>query len=65
VLLFRYAFSGAIHVPGVNDVDYLMPGVFAQSVAFGAIGTAMISQLTCGPGSWSGSGLWMCWSLSR
>ena len=41
VLLFRYAFGGAIHVPGVNYVDYLMPGVFAQSVAFGAIGTAV------------------------
>jgi ABC-2 type transport system permease protein len=41
VLLFRYAFGGAIRVPGVNYVDYLMPGVFAQSVAFGAIGTAV------------------------
>ena len=41
VLLFRYAFGGAIHVPGVNYVDYLMPGVFAQAVAFGAVGTAV------------------------
>jgi ABC-2 type transport system permease protein len=41
VLLFRYAFGGAIRVPGVNYVDYLMPGIFAQSVAFGAIGTAV------------------------
>jgi ABC-2 type transport system permease protein len=41
VLLFRYAFGGAIRVPGVNYVDFLMPGVFAQSVAFGAIGTAV------------------------
>jgi ABC-2 type transport system permease protein len=41
VLLFRYAFGGAIHVPGVNYVDYLMPGIFAQSVCFGAIGTAV------------------------
>jgi ABC-2 type transport system permease protein len=41
VLLFRYAFGGAIRVPGVNYVDYLMPGVFGQSVAFGAIGTAV------------------------
>jgi len=41
VLLFRYAFGGAIRVPGVDYVDYLMPGVFAQSVAFGAIGTAV------------------------
>jgi len=41
VLLFRYAFGGAIRVPGTSYVDYLMPGVFAQSVAFGAIGTAV------------------------
>jgi ABC-2 type transport system permease protein len=41
VLLFRYAFGGAIHVPGVPFVDYLMPGIFAQAVAFGAIGTAV------------------------
>jgi ABC transporter DrrB family efflux protein len=41
VLLFRYAFGGAIRVPGVDYVDYLMPGIFAQSVCFGAIGTAV------------------------
>src|SRR5580693_8194921 len=41
VLLFRYVFGGAIHVTGVNYVDYLMPGIFAQAVAFGAIGTAV------------------------
>lgn len=41
VLLFRYAFGGAIHVPGVPYVDYLMPGIFAQTVAFGAMGTAV------------------------
>lgn len=41
VLLFRYAFGGAIRVPGVPYVDYLMPGIFAQSVAFGAMGTAV------------------------
>jgi ABC transporter DrrB family efflux protein len=41
VLLFRYAFGGAIHVPGVPYVDFLMPGIFAQAVAFGAIGTAV------------------------
>lgn len=41
VLLFRYAFGGAIRVPHISYVDFLMPGVFAQSVAFGAIGTAV------------------------
>jgi hypothetical protein len=48
VLLFRYAFGGAIHVPGTDYVDFLMPGIFAQTVALGAVGT-------CGPASWSAS----------
>ncbi len=33
VLLFRYAFGGAINTPGLAYVDYLMPGIFAQTVA--------------------------------
>lgn len=41
VLLFRYAFGGAIQVPGIPYIDYLMPGIFAQAVAFGALGTAV------------------------
>ena len=41
VLLFRYAFGGAIDTPGLRYVDYLMPGIFAQTVAFGAMGTGI------------------------
>jgi ABC-2 type transport system permease protein/oleandomycin transport system permease protein len=41
VLLFRYVFGGAIRVPGESYVDFLMPGVFAQTVAFGAMNTAI------------------------
>lgn len=41
VLMFRYVFGGAIRVPGVDYVDYLMPGIFAQVVAFGAINTGI------------------------
>jgi len=43
VLLFRYVFGGAIHPPpGYKDyADYLMPGIFVQSVAFGSISTAV------------------------
>ncbi len=42
VLLFRYVFGGAIKVPGgVPYVDYLMPGIFVQTVAFGATNTAI------------------------
>jgi ABC-2 type transport system permease protein/oleandomycin transport system permease protein len=41
VLMFRYVFGGAIRVPGGSYVDYLMPGIFTQTVVFGAIGTAV------------------------
>ncbi|MDP9071073.1 MAG: ABC transporter permease [Actinomycetota bacterium] len=41
VLLFRYAFGGAIDTGPVRYVDYLMPGIFAQTVAFGAMGTGV------------------------
>jgi len=41
VLMFRYVFGGAITVPGVRYVDYLMPGIFAQVVVFGSVGTAI------------------------
>ncbi|MGI8683860.1 MAG: ABC transporter permease [Acidimicrobiales bacterium] len=41
VLLFRYAFGGAIRTPGVSYVDYLMPGIFAQTVTFGSLGTGI------------------------
>ena len=50
VLLFRYVFGGAITVPGVRYVDYLMPGIFVQTVVFGSIGTAvgLASDLNAG-----------------
>jgi ABC transporter DrrB family efflux protein len=41
VLMFRYVFGGAINIPGVSYVDYLMPGIFVQTVSFGAINTAI------------------------
>ena len=41
VLLFRYVFGGAIDVPGVSYVDYLMAGVFVQTVVFGGVATAV------------------------
>ena len=42
VLLFRYVFGGAIkvNVPG-GYVNYLMPGIIAQSAAFASFGTAI------------------------
>ncbi len=41
VLLFRYVFGGAIAVPGASYVNYLMPGIFAQTVIFGATTTGI------------------------
>lgn len=41
VLMFRYVFGGSILVPGYDYVDYLMPGIFAQVVAFGAVQTGV------------------------
>lgn len=41
VLLFRYVFGGAIHVPGGQYVNYLMPGIFVQTVAFGGVTTGI------------------------
>jgi ABC-2 type transport system permease protein len=37
VLLFRYVFGGAIEVPGgVSYAEFLLPGIFAQTVVFGS-----------------------------
>jgi ABC transporter DrrB family efflux protein len=41
VLLFRYVFGGAIAVPGGQYVNFLMPGIFVQTVAFGGVTTAI------------------------
>src|SRR3712207_9010751 len=41
VLLFRYVFGGAIDVGGESYVNYLMAGIFVQTVAFGAVGTGV------------------------
>jgi ABC-2 type transport system permease protein len=42
VLLFRYVFGGALHVPGYRHyVDYLIPGIVVQTVLFGGSSTAV------------------------
>ena len=41
VLMFRYVFGGAIRVPGISYVNYLMPGIFVQTVVFGALTTGV------------------------
>jgi ABC transporter DrrB family efflux protein len=41
VLLFVYVFGGAIQTPGFDYVDFLMPGIIVQSIAFGGFVTAL------------------------
>jgi len=41
VLMFRYVFGGSIQIPGVRYVDYLMAGIFVQTVTFGSINTGI------------------------
>ncbi len=41
VLLFTYVFGGAIRVPGVKYVNFLMPGILVQIVSFSAMNTGI------------------------
>jgi len=41
VLMFRYVFGGSIHIPGVSYTDYLIPGIFVETLMFGAQNTAI------------------------
>ena len=51
VLLFTYAFGGAVRPPGVDQyIDYLLPGIFVLALAFGAsqTGVAVAEDLSTG-----------------
>jgi ABC-2 type transport system permease protein/oleandomycin transport system permease protein len=41
VLLFVYVFGGAIQTPGYEYVDFLIPGIVIQTMAFGGFVTAV------------------------
>ena len=41
LLLFAYVFGGAIKTPGFKYIDFLMPGIVAQSMTFGGFVTAI------------------------
>jgi ABC transporter DrrB family efflux protein len=41
VLLFVYVFGGAIRTPGYEYVDFLIPGIIVQNIAFGGFVTAL------------------------
>ena len=40
-LLFVYVFGGAISTPGYSYVDFLIPGIIVQNIAFGGFVTAL------------------------
>ena len=50
VLLFGYVFGGAIEIPGMNYREFLIAGVFAQTVIFGATftGAGLAEDMTKG-----------------
>jgi ABC transporter DrrB family efflux protein len=41
LLLFVYVFGGAIVTPGYDYVDFLLPGIIVQNIAFGGFVTAL------------------------
>ncbi len=41
VLLFRFVFGGAIRTPHLSYVDFLIPGIIVQNIAFGGFVTAL------------------------
>jgi ABC transporter DrrB family efflux protein len=51
VVLFTYAWGGAVHPPGVDRyIDYALPGIWVLSIAFGAsqTGVAIADDLATG-----------------
>jgi ABC transporter DrrB family efflux protein len=42
VLLFRYVFGGAINVQGGSYVNYLMAGIFVQTITFSMVATGIL-----------------------
>lgn len=41
LLLFRYVLGGAIKIPGVNYVDYIVPAIFLEAVLIGGMTTSL------------------------
>jgi ABC-2 type transport system permease protein len=50
VLLFTYVYSGVINIPGTTYTNFIMAGIFAQTVVFGSTysGSAMAQDLKDG-----------------
>ncbi len=41
LLLFRYVLGGAIRIPGIDYVDYVVPAIFLEAVLIGGMTTAL------------------------
>lgn len=41
VLLFAFVFGGAIQLPGIDYIDFLMAGIFVQTTVFGSTNTGI------------------------
>ncbi|MCY7289715.1 MAG: ABC transporter permease, partial [Cryobacterium sp.] len=50
VLLFTYVYAGVINIPGSTYTEFIMAGIFAQTVVFGSVysGSAMAQDLKDG-----------------
>src|SRR5436309_599911 len=50
VVLFAYVFGSSIHIPGVSYREYLIAGIFAQTVIFGSTftGVGLADDMTKG-----------------
>ncbi|KQW08346.1 ABC transporter [Leifsonia sp. Root4] len=50
VLLFTYVYEGVINIPGISYTEFIMAGIFAQTVVFGSTwsGSAMAQDLKDG-----------------
>jgi ABC-2 type transport system permease protein/oleandomycin transport system permease protein len=41
LLLFRYVLGGAIHIPGIDYVNYVVPAIFLEAVLIGGMTSAL------------------------
>jgi ABC-2 type transport system permease protein len=50
VLLFTYVYEGVIDIPGISYTEFIMAGIFAQTIVFGSTwsGSAMAQDLKNG-----------------
>jgi ABC transporter DrrB family efflux protein len=50
ILLFRYVLGGAIRIPGISYVNYIIPAIFVEAVLLGGMTTALALAQDLGAG---------------